>query len=59
MKNAAAPSAATWAEAIKVGEDQLSRGEGITYTPEVLREITASARNAMHGGTAPDPAVLP
>ena len=29
--------------AIKVGDDQLERGEGVSYSPELLEEITALA----------------
>lgn len=50
---------AAWQAAIKVGDDQLDRGEGITYTPEILNNITQSALGAMHGGTPMDPDVLP
>jgi hypothetical protein len=54
-----APATPAWDEAIKLGTDQLDRGEGVAYTPDLLQEITASAMTAMHSDTAPDPAVLP
>ena len=58
MNHAAEPIAATLAEAIKAGDDQLDRGEGVAYTPDLLQEITASALTAMHSDTALDPAAL-
>ena len=36
---------AAWQAAIKVGDDQLNRGEGIAYTPLALNDITQSAIN--------------
>lgn len=50
---------AAWRAAIKQGDDQLDRGEGIAYTPGALNDITASARSAMHGGQPMDPDALP
>ena len=50
---------AAWHAAIKVGDDQLNRGEGIPYTPETLKDITQSAIKAMHSGTPMDADVLP
>lgn len=50
---------AAWHAAIKVGDDQLNRGEGIAYTPETLNDITQSAISAMHSGTPMDADVLP
>ena len=50
---------AAWQAAIKVGDDQLDRGEGIAYTPETLNDITQSAISAMHSGTPTDADVLP
>ena len=50
---------AAWQAAIRQGDDQLDRGEGITYTPNALNDITASARSAMHSGQPMDPDVLP
>lgn len=37
-----------WQAAIKTGDDQLDRGEGIAYTAETLNDITESAIGAMH-----------
>ena len=48
-----------WQAALKVGDDQLNRGEGIAYTPETLNDITQSAISAMHSGTPTDADVLP
>jgi antitoxin ParD1/3/4 len=48
-----------WQAAIKKGNDQLDRGEGIAYTPEALNDITQSAIVAMHSGQPMDPDVLP
>lgn len=48
-----------WRAAIKAGDDQLDRGEGITYTPETLIDITESAVGAMHSRQSMDPDVLP
>ena len=45
--------------AIKVGDEQLDRGEGVPYTANALRDITHSAIGAMHSGTARDPDGLP
>jgi len=50
---------AAWRAAIKQGEDELDRGEGLEYTPETLRGITDSALAAMHSGQSVDPDVLP
>ena len=50
---------AAWQAAIKVGDDQLNRGEGFAYTPETLNDITQSAISAMHSGTPMDADVLP
>lgn len=50
---------AAWQAAIKKGDDQLERGEGIDYTSETLEDITRSAISAMHGKQSMDPDVLP
>jgi len=50
---------AAWKAAVKVGDDQLDRGEGIPYTPEALKSITDMAIGAMHGGQPLDPDVRP
>ena len=51
--------AVAWQAALKVGDDQLNKGEGIAYTPETLNDITQSAISAMHSGTPTDADVLP
>lgn len=50
---------AAWKAAVKVGDDQLDRGEGIAYTPAALKDITKSANSAMNSGQPIDPDVLP
>ena len=45
---------AAWQAAIKIGDDQLDRGEGIVYTPQTLNDITQSAVSAMHRDTPMD-----
>lgn len=50
---------AAWQAAIKKGDDQLDREEGIAYTPELLEEITQSAIAARHNGEPINPDVLP
>lgn len=50
---------AAWQAAIKQGDDQLDRGEGIPYSAESLQEITQSAISSMHNGQPMDPDVLP
>ena len=50
---------AAWQAAIKIGDDQLDRGEGIAYTPETLNDITQSAVSAMHRGTPMDADIVP
>jgi antitoxin ParD1/3/4 len=50
---------AAWQSAIKLGDDQLDRGEGIAYSAETLKNITQSAIGAMHNGQPMDPDVLP
>lgn len=50
---------ASWQAAIKAGDDQLDRGEGIAYTPETLNDITQSAIGAMNSGQPMDADVLP
>ncbi|MDR3479282.1 MAG: type II toxin-antitoxin system ParD family antitoxin [Burkholderiaceae bacterium] len=50
---------AVWQSAIKLGDDQLDRGEGIPYTAATLTEITQSAIDAMHSGQPMNPDVLP
>lgn len=48
-----------WQAAIKEGDEQLDRGEGITFTTESMKDITQSAISAMHGGQSMSPDVLP
>ena len=50
---------AAWHAAIKKGDDQLERGEGIDYTPETRKDITKRALNAMDSDETMDPDVLP
>ena len=50
---------AAWQAAIRKGDDELDRGEGGAYTPEVLNDITREAIDAMHSGKPIDPDVLP
>lgn len=50
---------AAWQAAIKKGDEQLDRREGIAYTPETLNNITQSAISAMHSGQPMDGDVLP
>ena len=48
-----------WQTAIKQGDDQLDRGEGITYTAETLNDITETAIGAMHSRQTMNPDILP
>jgi antitoxin ParD1/3/4 len=50
---------AAWQAAIRLGDVELDRGEGMAYTPQLLDEITASALKAMGSGQAVNPDVLP
>jgi len=50
---------AAWQAAVKLGDDQLNRGEGVAYTPETLNDITQSAISGMHSATPMDGDVLP
>ena len=50
---------AAWQSAIKQGDEQLDRGEGIAYTAQAIKDITESAINAMRSGQSIDPDVLP
>jgi len=50
---------AAWQAAIKEGDMQLSRGEGVAYTPDTLNDITNQAIGAMHSGKPINPDVLP
>lgn len=51
--------AAAWHAAIKLGDDQLDRGEGIPYTARALNDIAQAALGSMNSGTPMDPDVLP
>jgi len=50
---------AAWQAAIRKGDEELDRGEGVAYSPEVLNDITRDAIDAMHSGKPIDPDVLP
>ena len=48
-----------WRAAIKVGDDELDRGEGVEYTTDALADITKAAIDSKHSGKPMDPDVLP
>ena len=48
-----------WRAAIKQGDDELDRGEGIPYSTKALSNITEAAISSMGSGTPMDPDVLP
>lgn len=48
-----------WHAAIRKGDDELNRGEGIAYTPETLSDITKAAVSSMHSNQPLDPDILP
>ncbi|MEO7320267.1 MAG: type II toxin-antitoxin system ParD family antitoxin [Nitrosospira sp.] len=48
-----------WQAAIAKGDAQLDRGEGASYTPELMERMTQSAIATMHDGQPIDPDVLP
>ena len=50
---------AAWQASIKLGDDQLDRGEGVAYTADALKVITQSAVEALHIGKAMGPDVHP
>ena len=50
---------AAWQAAIRKGDEQLDRGEGVAYTREALDVMTQSAVDAMQSGQPTDPDVLP
>lgn len=50
---------AAWHAAIKQGDDQLDRGEGVPYTARALNDIAEAALGSMNSGTPMDPDVLP
>jgi len=50
---------AAWQAAIRKGDEQLDRGEGVANTGETLDAMTKSAIGAIHSGRPADPDVLP
>ena len=50
---------AAWQDAIKLGDAQLDRGEGVAFTPDSLEDITQSAISAIHTKQPINPDVLP
>lgn len=48
-----------WHVAVRVGEEELDRGEGLPYTPAALDEITEGAIRGMHGNAPACRDVLP
>lgn len=50
---------AAWQAAIKVGDEQVDRGEGVPHNADALSDITQSAIGAMRSGKAMDSDVLP
>lgn len=50
---------AAWQAALKVGEDQRDRGEGVVDTPETLNEITQSAISSLRNGSPLGGELLP
>ena len=50
---------AAWQAAVKLGDEQIERGEGSAYTPERLNAITQRARAEMHSSQPMDVDVLP
>lgn len=50
---------AAWQAAIRKGDEQLDRGEGVGYSRETLESMTKTAIDAMHSGRPADPDVLP
>jgi len=45
--------------AVAKGDEQLARGEGIEYTPELMNAMTQTALQDMHSDAPIDPDVLP
>lgn len=50
---------AAWQAAIKEGDSQLDRGEGVAYSAEALGDITQNAISSMHSSQPMNPDVLP
>ena len=44
---------------LKIGQDQIDRGEGRLYTPELRAEIRAEARRKLAAGDLPNDDVVP
>jgi antitoxin ParD1/3/4 len=44
---------------LQVGLDQLDRGEGVAYTPELMAKIRQDVRERYRRGEQPDPDVCP
>ena len=45
--------------ALDIAEEELARGEGIPYTPDLVAEMRQSARKMAREGRAPDTDVCP
>ena len=45
--------------ALKVGDDQLDRWEGVSYTSDLLNRVTAKARENSRAGRKVNPDVAP
>ena len=45
--------------AVGKGDAELDRGEGVAYTPELMKSITQTALKDMHSDKPVDPDVLP
>jgi antitoxin ParD1/3/4 len=50
---------AAWQAAIKVGEDQLTAGHGVPYTPDTMKKLQKRAAAAVASGKKLNPDVLP
>lgn len=50
---------AAFQAAVAKGDEQLARGEGIEYTPELMNTTTQTALQDMHSDAPIDPDVLP
>jgi len=48
-----------WQAAIKVGEDQLIAGQGVSYTPDTMKRLRKRAADAVASGKKLNPDVLP
>ncbi len=45
--------------ALDIAEEEIARGEGIPYTPELVAEMRQNARKMAREGRTPDPDVCP